>query len=154
MLNLSVLIRKIKTFLKMPLLEKSMFFEAYILSGIYRFAILAIPFKKLKKYIGAYKKESSRQIPMEQYKVARRVLGAVNMATTRTPWESKCLVRALTAQRMLKKRNIYTTLYLGVGKDINNKMLAHAWLRCGEIILTGGRERTGFKEVAKFSNEY
>lgn len=94
------------------------------------------------------------KVTMEQYKIARRVLWAVNMATIRTPWESKCLVRALTAQRMLKKRDVYTTLYLGVGKDTNNKMLAHAWLRCGEFIMTGGRERDRFKEVAKFSNEY
>lgn len=149
-----MLIRKIKNFFKMPLIDKKMFFEAYILSGIYRFTILVIPFKKLRKYIGIYKKESSREIPTEQYRVAKKVLSAVNMATTRTPWESKCLVRALTTQKMLKKRKIYTTLYLGVGKDKENKMLAHAWLRCGETILTGGLEMDRFQEVAKFSNEY
>lgn len=151
---LSTLNRKIKVFLKMPLIDKKMFLEAYILSGIYRFTILVIPFKKLRKYIGVYKKESSREIPTDNYKVARKVLNAVNIATKRTPWESKCLVRALTAQKMLKKRKIYTTLYLGVGKDKENKMLAHAWLRCGEVILTGGAEMNRFQEVAKFSNEH
>ncbi|MDO4536453.1 MAG: lasso peptide biosynthesis B2 protein [Clostridium perfringens] len=131
-----------------------MFFEAYILSGMYRFTILVIPFKRLRKHIGKHKVESSEKIPIEDYKVARQVLNAVDMATTKTPWESKCLVRALTTQRMLKKRKVYTTLYLGVGKDGDNKMLAHAWLRCGEIIVTGGEVMHKFQEVAKFSNEY
>lgn len=154
MLTLSILVRKTKSFLKIPLRERLMFFEAYILSGIYRFAILVIPFKRLRKHIGKHRLESSREVPIENYKVARLVLMAVDRATIRTPWESKCLVRALTAQRMLKKRKIYTTLYLGVGKSIDNKMLAHAWLRCGQVIVTGGEVIQGFKEVAKFSNEH
>ncbi len=47
----------------------------------------------------------------------------VNKTLEITPWESKCLVRAMTAKKMMKKRGYKTTLYLGVGKDeegINN----------------------------------
>ena len=41
----------------------------------------------------------------------------VNKTLEITPWESKCLVRAMTAKKMMKKRGYKTTLYLGVGKD-------------------------------------
>ena len=29
-------------------------------------------------------------------------------------------------------------MYLGVGLDENKKMIAHAWLRCGQLYVTGG----------------
>ena len=40
---------------------------------------------------------------------------------------------------MLKRRGIPGTVYLGVMKDENRPvtLAAHAWVRCGSIILTG-----------------
>ena len=51
----------------------------------------------------------------------------------------------------LQKRGIKTTLYLGVNKDTNNDMKAHAWIRAGEMYVTGG-DGKGYATVAKFSN--
>jgi hypothetical protein len=47
-------------------------------------------------------------------------------------------------------RGIDNTLYLGVGRDETKGLVAHAWLRCGELILTGGG-REHFMVVGKFS---
>ena len=65
-------------------------------------------------------------------------------------WESKCLVRAMTARKLLKEAGIHSTLYLGVGKD-EGKMIAHAWLRCGQMYVTGGNG-SSYAMVAKFRN--
>ena len=46
------------------------------------------------------------------------------------------------------KRGVNTTLYLGVGKEDGN-MVAHAWLRCGQLYVTGGNGN-GYAMVAKF----
>ena len=56
-----------------------------------------------------------------------------------------------TARKILKKRGVHTTLYLGVGKKEGEKMIAHAWLRCGSFYVTGGTGEE-FAMVAKFSN--
>jgi len=40
---------------------------------------------------------------------------------------------------MLRRRGLSSTLVLGVAKD-REKMEAHAWLVCGDQILTGGIE--------------
>ena len=61
----------------------------------------------------------------------------VDRICSKAPWESKCLVRALTAQKILKKKGIHSTMYLGCGLN-DGKMVAHAWLRCGEMYVTGG----------------
>jgi len=46
---------------------------------------------------------------------------------------------------------ISSTLYIGVGKDEERKLTAHAWLRCGPFIVTGKEEMKRFTPVAFFS---
>ena len=52
----------------------------------------------------------------------------------------------------VKRKKIATTIYLGVNKDDLNNMKAHAWIRCGEMIVTGQYEKDHFIQVAYFSN--
>ena len=49
---------------------------------------------------------------------------------------------------MVKKKNISSTLYLGV-KTENGKMSAHAWLRTGMLYVTGGSGE-GYVVVDKY----
>jgi len=153
MQNLSRLSERSKCFLKRSKRGKILFFQAFIICGIARAIILLIQFNKVKTYIGTYKGESSFQIEESKYQLIKEIACAVNSASQVTPWKSKCFVKALTAQKMLKNYNIYSTLYLGVAKDGERDIKAHAWLRAGEIIVTGGDEKNNFKEVARFSNE-
>jgi hypothetical protein len=151
-ISLSVLIRKSKSFVRINWRDKILFFQAFFFSGIVRIAILFIPFRVVKKFLGTPKKESSYDIKIEEFIKVKKIAWAVNEASKYTPWEGKCLVKAITAQRMLKGYKIYTTIYLGIYKDEKNNMKAHAWLRSGSVFVTGGFEKDDFKEVAKFSN--
>ncbi|MBC8061952.1 MAG: lasso peptide biosynthesis B2 protein [Clostridiaceae bacterium] len=151
--SLSQLNKKLKNFLKRSNGDKLLFFQAFIICGIARSIILLIQFNKIRTYIGTYKKESSFQIENSKYELVKKIAWAVNSASLLTPWKSKCLVKALTAQKMLKNHKIYSTLYLGVAKGGERGIQAHAWLRCGQLIVTGGNLKDNFKEVARFSNE-
>ena len=102
--------------------------------------------------MGKVRTESLQEVDIEVIRKAKKVSWAVTTAASYTPWESKCLVQALTAQKLLKGKGISTTIYLGVKKDKNNNMLAHAWIRCGSYYVTGGINREGYAVVAKFSN--
>jgi hypothetical protein len=84
---------------------------------------------------------------------ARMIGQAVCAAANYTLWKSVCLSQAVAAQWMLKRRNIAGTLYLGVAKDEANPLefTAHAWLRCGNLILTGRDGHRRFTVVSKFS---
>jgi predicted GIY-YIG superfamily endonuclease len=66
-------------------------------------------------------------------------------------WARKCLVESIAVKRMLRRRHIPATLYLGVAKDNQDRMTAHAWVRSGNIWLTGGRNRHRFTVVGFFS---
>ena len=148
----SLLLRKCRTFIGLDLESKIYYSKAFIYTGVARAFILFVPFNKLRKRIGKVKEESPEDVDKNTLELARRVSDIVTLTSSHTPWESKCLVQALTAQRLLKEKGISTTLYLGVKKNSNNNMLAHAWLRCGKYYVTGGANRGGYAVVAKFAS--
>lgn len=129
--------------------HKLMTVQVWCYEAKFRFLIKFIPAKYLKKRFGIEGEESEGELTLDEYKYARRVSQYVNRSADNTPWESKCLVRALTAQSLLKKKKIPSTLYLGVGKDEEGKMVAHAWIRAGAMYVTGGIGE-GYAMVAKY----
>ena len=150
MKKLGILLRCFKKLLfEFSMEDKLLFTEAFFLTGIMRYKILHIPFDKLKKQLGKYNQESKEELSQDEYKVVMKIRNAVVNTSKYTPWESLCLVQSMTVQRMLNKRNISTTLYLGVNKDKNNEMKAHSWIRCGNVFVTGGDGGT-YATVAKF----
>ena len=128
--------------------KKWLSIRVLFLSAYYRLWILTVPMNIIKKFMGVLNEESAQEESMEKYKEASKVSHTVNSVCGQTPWESKCLVRALTAQHLLKKKKIPSTLYLGVGKK-GDAMIAHAWLRSGRYYLAGG-SGDGYVQVAKF----
>ena len=152
MKNLSQLIKRTVKFFKLPRDKQRLLFEAFILSGIGRFAILFLPFNKLAAFAGKYREESHERLSDIEEATIDKIVWAVAVASRYTPWESKCFVQALTGQIMLRRRKISSTLYLGVAKDKEKKPIAHAWLRSGSIIVTGRYGYNSFTQVAKFAN--
>lgn len=127
---------------------KKVTLEAYFYSAVFRLCILMVKPDKLHRYWGIEGKESPEDENMEVYRYAKRIGRVVEHVCGKTLWESKCLVRALTAQHFLKKKKIPSTLYLGCAVN-EGKMVAHAWLRCGKMYITGGNG-SGYAIVDKF----
>ncbi len=130
--------------------HKAITLKAWALSARYRLQMLYADTSKLKKKWGIAGEESALDATIEQYRFAKKVSYAVNQVCNKTKWESKCLVRALTAQRLLAEKKIDSTMYLGC-KEEDGKMVAHAWIRCGAMFVTGGNgEAAGYAIVERF----
>lgn len=143
--------RILKKFIRLSYKMKLVIVFSFFLSGIIRFLILIIPFRRLSGIMGKEMIESPKTLdPISQAR-AFKVGWAINTVCNHTPWESKCLVRALTALIILKALHIPSTLYLGVSRNNSSQLAAHAWLRSGEIILTGENEKDSFKCITYFS---
>lgn len=130
------MIRKVYKFIKLDNKRKVLFIQAFIILGISRALVLSVHFKRLSKGFGVHGAETSHEV-CEDIKTTKLVQWAINTASRFTPWNSNCLAKAITAQKMLKKRKISSTMYFGVAKE-KNELTAHAWLRAGNIYVTGG----------------
>ena len=130
--------------------HKALTLKAWVLSARYRHQMLGKDTSKFKHKWGIAGQESSEEATMDEYRFAKRVAYSVNQVCSKTKWESKCLVRALTAQKLLAEKGIDSTMYLGCKED-NGKMVAHAWIRVGKMFVTGGNGAAdGYAVVEKF----
>lgn len=68
------------------------------------------------------------------------------------PLECKCLVNAIAGKAMLKLRRIPSIVYLGVAKNGEGSLDAHAWLKAGKHLVTGAAGMERFKSLAAFSD--
>ena len=118
---------------------KSVSILCFFYSAWYRFQVLHMDTKKMRHKWGVEGEESEEEETLEHYRYAKAVSMCVNHVCNSTAWESKCLVRALTAQKLLKRKSISSTLYLGCAIH-EGKMVAHAWLRCGKMLVTGASD--------------
>ena len=139
------MLRNVRKYFLLTGQQKKLFIEAYLTLGFYRIAILTRSFKSLVSELNQNGKPIRAENPDDKKQIALLIGGAVTTAANHTPWQSACLVQALTAQRMLLKRKIAGSFHLGVTMNSaeNDLLAAHAWLVCGGEILTGkaGLER-------------
>ena len=77
---------------------------------------------------------------------------AVRRLSERLPWESLCLVQAMSVQRMLVRRQIASILYLGVAKEgETNALKAHAWVKYSDFFIVGKAGHECFTIVSKLT---
>lgn len=119
--------------------------EAFTLTGLARPVVLLVPFRRLQPYL----RDKNTDTPPDESLIAD-IGWAVRAASRRTPWQSTCLVQAITGKWMLRRRRLPGTIHFGVAKDGSEGLKAHAWLRSGKQILTGGAVREEYREISAF----
>jgi hypothetical protein len=126
--------------------------EALLLLGVFRAAILLLPFRRITAMMGLVQVTPDRFSGGTPVAAPEQFGWALQAAAARTPWESACLVQALAGMVMLSRRNVSSTLYLGVAKDASGSeaMAAHAWLRSGNSIVTGGAGSERYAAISSF----
>jgi hypothetical protein len=105
--------------------ERKLFLEAFFAQMWAGIVIKTVPFK---------------YIP-ELYK-------AIERAVIVSPWKNRCLVESLAARCMLNRRRIHSQISLGVAFDEKKKLLAHAWIRAGDIVIV--EQRGEYREMYLF----
>lgn len=121
----------------------------YTLCGVFRLLICCIQFKKLAKYIGTEKGtyDENQFFSEKTLRRMNEIKKSVDKVSRYTPWQSLCLVKALTGMTLLRWFKIRSVLYLGLAKDAEEELLAHAWLKVGKYVLIGGEQMQSFKVI-------
>lgn len=141
----------VQKFFKLNRTERLLFIQAYFLSLFYSFYVELIPKRIIFKRLGDKDVETSFEPIEGELNEVLQVEKAIRRVVRFLPWTTKCFARAITAKRILQHKQIPSTIYLGVAKEGSNKMIAHAWLRCGNIIVTGKEEMKKFTPIIYFS---
>jgi hypothetical protein len=81
---------------------------------------------------------------------ARMVMRSINRAGRNLPVEFVCLPQALSARWMLSRRGVPTELFLGTRRAAEADREFHAWLKAGDIMITGDCDE---REYAVFGSQ-
>ena len=142
---------RMRKFIAYPTRDKLALLEAAFWLAVGRLAIHFVPFRQIAARLGTHMAETPRAPLRGRLAELRRVQSTISIASRHLPWECKCLVQAITARMMLRRRRLPSTMYFGVRKGDDGSLEAHAWLRSGDIIVTGRRGMKRFAVVGTFS---
>lgn len=145
--------RRLRKFLALSGAERGCLLEAAFWLGLARLAILVLPFRRIAPFLGRQMVQSPEKAGAAPAALLDRISWAVATASRHLPWACRCLAQALAGKAMLKRQGVPSTLYLGLAKGGESQLQAHAWLRCGERILTGWQDLAGFTIIATFAED-
>ena len=143
---------KIQVFLGLSWQLKKLLFESYFYLGWARI-LKSIPFVKVAPSLGEQMKETAMFSSLTNKQMLKDISQAIHLASKYTFWESQCLVKAIAAMKMLERRKIDSTLYLGTAREKSGQFIAHAWLRSGSFYITGSEGMERFTVVQRFAKQ-
>lgn len=110
---------------------------------IAKVSIFLLSFNQLKKLMGEGRDLAvnspiiENQLSDQTREKILLVKYSIGRAARLLPFHCQCLVTAITARKLLKKLNYSPDLYLGVAKDPEKGLAAHAWVKLGDVWVTG-----------------
>jgi hypothetical protein len=132
------------------LIDYVFFVEAWCLLHLAKLVILFMPFRRIASWMGRLNIESTHDNCFTKLSV--KIEHAIRRASRYSFHESKCYDQALTAKALLGQCSLPATIYFGLAKENDNQLMAHAWVRCGERIISGKAGMERFTVVAYFGD--
>jgi len=130
---------EIKKLAKLTLSDYAMMAEALFYLLVSDFLIYLLPMRWWSRWIGeAQQAVDANPVPEHQKQTVRKIRKNVFRANKLLLKSSRCFALSLAIKKMLNRRNIPVSLYLGVNKGKQGALRAHAWVKGGESIIYGG----------------
>ena len=133
--------------------RKGLLWEAFAALAIARMAMACLPFRRIAGWLGTAGAESPATATAEETRTAEAVGWAVGVLGRRVPWDGRCLAQALAAMGMLRRRGLEGTVSFGARQGESAGFDAHAWLRLGSCMVTGGPGHQSFKTFTTFTRK-
>lgn len=137
---------------RVTLYELALFGEACFFLAISSFLRIVVPFKLYAPLFGVPNKADLEQPDIVSDERAIAIGLAVRRGSRYLPLDCMCLVQAMASTAMLRSRGIKSVVYLGVSKDEDQGLVAHAWVKNGSNFVVGERGFERHKVISVFTN--
>jgi hypothetical protein len=128
--------------------ERLLLAEAAILLAVSSLAIAWLPFRWVTRFAGREGRRPDLSAGTEPSIAAIR--WAVAACGRFAPWRPVCFQHGLAAHWMLRRRGIISTLYYGASSDPDRGVIAHVWIKSGELPVIGCEEAGRYAVLATY----
>jgi Transglutaminase-like superfamily len=129
---------RLRKFIKLPAPDRGLLAAAVIALVKARVTVAFVPIRKILRPVTP---RTAAGFPDAD---AARIGWAVEAASRVVPSAKNCLVRAIAGRELLARHGFSSQIQLGIGKNPADTLRGHAWLECGEMIITGEGEHLDF----------
>lgn len=146
---------KLISFLRIPWRLRRMALEAGW--ELFRARLLTLrPASVYTKQLGeAAEGHKPSSVAPEDEIAAAQIGAVVARAAAWMPFRALCLQQAIATRRMLTRRNLPATVFLGLARDPSERATAderaHAWVQTGRLVVNGDRDLDRFAVVGTFA---
>jgi len=142
----------IRKFFLLPQHDRWILLEATLWLAAASLAIALLPFRQVVR-LAARPIARLEPPPQTRLREVERVRKAIIIAARRVPWRAVCFQQGLAAQFMLRRRGVPSVLYYGAALGNENDLLAHVWVRDGDVDVIGGKIASHYAQLASFPPE-
>lgn len=143
--------RKIRNFLLLPFQKKKLLLKSLLFVWLIRLGLWILPYKLLTKWLNSIGSSAAIN-EINDWKLIKEVSHTVRSCAKSVPFAS-CLTQALATKTLLRLNGQNSNLRIGVDKDENEKLIAHAWIEIDSKIIIGGSPELGRYTVLNSKNE-
>lgn len=136
-------------FLRQTPQRRGLLLEAALGLTLARLALRFVPFRQLKLFFNRPVRGSHVNGRQREH-LRKEVAWAIEKTATFLPGETVCFPRGITAQAMLRRRGVGTTLYYGVTTSNGNGSIAHVWVQDGVQGVVGHRDIEAYHILARY----
>lgn len=125
---------KIRRFFQISLEDKFLLIKTYFLLWTVRLMLWIFKIHRIINFtekVGSSTKNNSLSI--------EKIVWAVNSTSPYVP-KASCLTRSLVARILFKQNGYKSEIKIGVAKDENGKLNAHAWVEIDDKTVIGGSQ--------------
>ena len=127
---------RLRKFIELPATDRRLLASAIVSLIKARIAVTFVPLRKILQPVRLW----TDPTPPDSEKIS----WAVETAGRIVPTGTNCLVRAIAGREMLARRGVSSQIRLGIAKNSPDILSGHAWLECGDKIITGEGEHLNY----------
>jgi Transglutaminase-like superfamily len=128
----------LRKFARSSAVERRLILQSFLVVPAVRLGLWLLPFRVVHRLV------RDRRVSGRTAVSAERIVWAVTAAAARVP-RATCLTQALAASVLLPRYGHDATLRVGVAKDEDGRLRAHAWLESGGVTILGEPEPGAFQ---------
>ncbi|SRR6266568_1331567 len=138
----------LRKLLRLSPAELSLVVQAALLLGAIGLGLRLLPFGRLRRLLDRLSRSGDGARPLGQLP-AERVAWAIERVSRVVPGTRSCLAQALAAQVLLARRGQEACVRIGVARDTDGPLHAHAWVESEGRIVVGAAGRPGFSPLPR-----
>lgn len=131
--------KSLRRFLELPAPERHLLIKAVLLLVAIRLGLAVLPFRTLRRLLAGRGERAAGWRRTDRVS-PDRIAWAVMAAGRYAPGRATCLVEALAVEALLARRGYPARLRVGVAREEDGRLQAHAWVESGGRVVIGGSE--------------